>query len=1327
MKKFIGIGGILLVAFLMTSCGGGNPFSQVHTSSDPSATAEGRAIDGYLSNATVCLDVNENGSCDDDEPQATTKEDGTYSFETSKANLDTYRVVVAVIAGKTVDMDEPDTVLTEAYTLTAPPGQFKNITPITTQVVAKIVENGGTFGDANDLATAISGVKEDLGFADDMDITGDYVAKKKTDSRYQEMHNVAGAVADVLKLVEQDKGEDGGNFLKRLRSAGDNIKTFVKDNVGEIKKQKDRKAARDRMKKLAPMKVELKLSSRDGGSVYVGHKVTVSAKIRSFSKIDKSKLSNSWSVSGSASTSETSDGDLEVTFSSEGEYTVSLTVTNSADGSTVKNSKKIRVIKSVPTKPRILVKLKCPSTETAGRGNCDRDGYVRRPNHERFNFIVNDTVYLEGSSTDPAGGKITYSWDFGDNTTDSGAAVTKSYTAAGEFTVKVTATNPDSNSSESSLTLKVAEMSGGGDTEKPGTPTISGPSSGSPYGELEFSATSDKPNCDGNVRNLMFMWDMGDRSNNMRSRAGEKVKHAYREAGTYTIDVKAYCPATKLTSDAAQAKVTIATTKPGTPVISGPSTGKTGTAVKFTAAVRQSNCTSRHLHFEYDFGDGGRPATDTDNDGIEHTYTKAGDFTVKVKALCPANRQESDQATHNIKITSDAGGGGGGSGTYRISNFPTVSFYGRPVKFSTAAGADSYEWDLGDGSRPVTTREVEHTYREGGNYTVTLKATKGRDVETSTMTQAVIKSCEDKLENACTGPNCKSGAVVGNRAATEFTTTVSSGAGVSLWCYNNTSAREDATIKFTVSSGLTSNHKMTLVFSNPTVDDISGNVPAVGSSPAGNVVEYSPEPVARGELTLNEIAELERQDEENYRRAWHYRHHQREAETQAMEARSPLATAGSPAGYSSYDAPPQKSPSIGASKKWYELTASGCQTAREPDTIANCPYNTKLIKKCQLSSGREVLFWTDDASKTANGGDVSDAEFEDYRAAVCSGSGDKQGFDKLVGLTGDFWLSSPRYRQNIAGDGDRSLSAYNNSLQPFNVIFVKPPGGTGWGGYVWSLNASKKDTGGAYVNSNEALLTFINSTMSSSASGVKYTKSTLIHEVQHALSYASATQRGGYSTATALEEGQAVTSEDIVTPTMCPGYNKVTIGSTSRLANYLKTKGGVSWADWPSLSGDHYNMAGAWGAFMNRMVGTKAFKAAANDCARYTETVGRSTVAFAKCYEHAIQHEGALSFADFFGRLGASVFGNLGTQNLPPWIGFPAQAINSNDRPHGFSFPAVDLTSLSSSLTGSSNISNFDMTSHYYKRFNISGSSLTRTGIKIPPKTSLFIVIRDEQ
>lgn len=43
-------------------------------------TISGIAIDGYISGATACLDLNINGACDSDEPTTTTAIDGTFSF-----------------------------------------------------------------------------------------------------------------------------------------------------------------------------------------------------------------------------------------------------------------------------------------------------------------------------------------------------------------------------------------------------------------------------------------------------------------------------------------------------------------------------------------------------------------------------------------------------------------------------------------------------------------------------------------------------------------------------------------------------------------------------------------------------------------------------------------------------------------------------------------------------------------------------------------------------------------------------------------------------------------------------------------------------------------------------------------------------------------------------------------------------------------------------------------------------------------------------------------------------------------------------------------------
>ena len=68
----------LLITF--TACGGGGGSSSSPSSVVNSISFSGIAVDGYIRNATACLDTNINGVCDNGEPTTETLIDGTFTF-----------------------------------------------------------------------------------------------------------------------------------------------------------------------------------------------------------------------------------------------------------------------------------------------------------------------------------------------------------------------------------------------------------------------------------------------------------------------------------------------------------------------------------------------------------------------------------------------------------------------------------------------------------------------------------------------------------------------------------------------------------------------------------------------------------------------------------------------------------------------------------------------------------------------------------------------------------------------------------------------------------------------------------------------------------------------------------------------------------------------------------------------------------------------------------------------------------------------------------------------------------------------------------------------
>ena len=64
--------------------GGGGSSGGSDSQSSSTKSVSGTAIDGYIKNATVCLDINSNDICDNGEPSTTTADDGTFSFTTTQ-------------------------------------------------------------------------------------------------------------------------------------------------------------------------------------------------------------------------------------------------------------------------------------------------------------------------------------------------------------------------------------------------------------------------------------------------------------------------------------------------------------------------------------------------------------------------------------------------------------------------------------------------------------------------------------------------------------------------------------------------------------------------------------------------------------------------------------------------------------------------------------------------------------------------------------------------------------------------------------------------------------------------------------------------------------------------------------------------------------------------------------------------------------------------------------------------------------------------------------------------------------------------------------------
>lgn len=170
--------------------------SSMSSQSSSTSTLVGKAMDGYLASAKVCLDLNANRLCDESEPQTLTDGGGGYTLTASADQLMSSVVLVEVIAGQTLDSDMPGTPVSQSYSLSAPPG-YNYVTPLSSLITTAM-------GQGMSLAGAERFVLDALGLtAEELNLNSDYLASLESatgsdQTKLQNLHKVSRTLAALL-------------------------------------------------------------------------------------------------------------------------------------------------------------------------------------------------------------------------------------------------------------------------------------------------------------------------------------------------------------------------------------------------------------------------------------------------------------------------------------------------------------------------------------------------------------------------------------------------------------------------------------------------------------------------------------------------------------------------------------------------------------------------------------------------------------------------------------------------------------------------------------------------------------------------------------------------------------------------------------------------------------------------------------------------------------------------------------------------------------------------------------------------------------------------
>ncbi|MCK4394859.1 PKD domain-containing protein, partial [Candidatus Bipolaricaulota bacterium] len=381
-------------------------------------------------------------------------------------------------------------------------------------------------------------------------------------------------------------------------------------------------------------------------------------------------------------------------FMMEGEYRVTLTVSDSRGGETML-AKTVSVVHPVAGFSWIPA---APTTQ--------------------------DDVHFTDRST-PAEGIASWSWDFGDGGGSAAQNPTYIFAEMRTYRVTLTITYETGVSAFTSHDIDVANAPPIADfTFTPQTPRVGEP--------VTFTADGSS---DPDGRIVSYAWDFdNDGEYDIQGGAAARTVVYSFDQG----DIR--CLVTlKVTDDRGDAstisrEVPVAWSPPTAEFSFAPTNPKVGEAVTFDGSDSMDGDNGAIVSYEWDFDDDGIIG-DIDATGVtvNHSFATAGVHRVALTVTDNTGQQDSTPQFVEVSISSP---------TARFTFTPPNPNTGQVVSFDASSSTDAdgtiilYQWNFGDGSPAATGLAVTHSYPAPGVYPVQLRVT-DNDLEFDVTTQGV--------------------------------------------------------------------------------------------------------------------------------------------------------------------------------------------------------------------------------------------------------------------------------------------------------------------------------------------------------------------------------------------------------------------------------------------------------------------------------------------------------------------------------------------------------------------------------------------------------------